>query len=64
LPRRACPPFPHDAVAIHREGITTAAAEGRVTPAGLRKLICITLLHELAHHFGMTEEELQALGYG
>lgn len=30
----------------------------------VRKQILITLLHELGHHFGMTEEELIALGYG
>ena len=60
------PPHLSDAVTIYREGIVaaTADADGRVTPAGLRKQIRITLLHELAHHFGMTEEELDELGYG
>jgi hypothetical protein len=41
----------------------TADADGRVTPAGLRKQIRITLLHELAHHFGMTDEKLEELGH-
>jgi hypothetical protein len=36
----------------------------RLTPAGLRKQIRITLLHDLAQRFGMTEEELDELGYG
>jgi predicted Zn-dependent protease with MMP-like domain len=60
------PPHLSDAVTIYREGIVaaTADADGRVTPAGLRKQIRITILHELAHHFGMTEEELDELGYG
>jgi len=30
----------------------------------LRKQIRITLLHEIGHHFGFDEEELQAIGYG
>jgi predicted Zn-dependent protease with MMP-like domain len=60
------PPHLSDAVTIYREGITAATADeyGRVTPAGLRKQIRITILHELAHHFGMTEDELDELGYG
>jgi predicted Zn-dependent protease with MMP-like domain len=29
----------------------------------LRKQILITLLHELGHHFGLTEERLAELGY-
>jgi predicted Zn-dependent protease with MMP-like domain len=60
------PPHLSDAVLIYREGIVAATADeyGRVTNAGLRKQIRITVLHELAHHFGMTEEELEELGYG
>ncbi len=30
----------------------------------LRKQIRITLLHEIGHHFGLEEEDLDALGYG
>lgn len=30
----------------------------------LRKQIRITLLHEIGHHFGFSEEELHAMGYG
>jgi predicted Zn-dependent protease with MMP-like domain len=60
--------LPHlsDSVMIYREGIfaETAEQDGRVTKEGLRKQIRITILHELAHHFGMTEEELDELGYG
>lgn len=29
----------------------------------LRKQIRITLLHEIGHHFGFTEEDLEAIGY-
>ena len=60
------PPHLSDAVTIYREGILAATADedGRVTREGLRKQIRITILHELAHHHGMTEEELEKLGYG
>ena len=55
-----------DVVTIYREGILTAAADrqGRITTKRLREEIRITILHELAHHHGLTEEELKKLGYG
>jgi predicted Zn-dependent protease with MMP-like domain len=54
-----------DAVTIFREGILSAAADdaGRIRPGRLRREIRITILHELAHHHGLGEEELRALGY-
>lgn len=30
----------------------------------LRKQIRITLLHEIGHHFGFSEDDLHAMGYG
>ncbi len=55
-----------DAVHIYREGIMTLASNhlGHVDPERLREQIRITLLHELGHHFGMSERDLQELGYG
>ena len=55
-----------DVVTIYREGIMAAAADrhGRVTTPRLRREIRITILHELAHYHGLTEEELADLGYG
>ena len=55
-----------DVVTIYREGILTAAADrrGLIRPGRLREQIRITILHELGHHHGMTEEELRQLGYG
>jgi predicted Zn-dependent protease with MMP-like domain len=55
-----------DVVTIYREGILTSAADrrGRIGINRLREQIRITILHELAHHHGMGEEELKALGYG
>ncbi len=54
-----------DVVNIYREGIWSTAADdrGRVTRKQLRHDIRITILHELAHHHGLTEEELEELGY-
>jgi predicted Zn-dependent protease with MMP-like domain len=55
-----------DVVTIYREGILSAAADrrGRISTEELRKQIRITILHELAHHHGLTEEDLRELGYG
>ena len=36
----------------------------RVSKRRLREEIRITLLHELAHYHGLTEDELDELGYG
>ena len=55
-----------DVVTIYREGILEAARGrgGRITIRRLRKEIRVTLLHELAHHHGLDEDELTELGYG
>jgi len=55
-----------DMVTIYREGILSAAADqdGRIGTDRLREEIRITILHELAHHHGMDEDELHKLGYG
>lgn len=55
-----------DVVTIYREGILAQArgADGRVRTGRLRREIRITLLHELAHHHGLDEDELRELGYG
>lgn len=33
-------------------------------PEDLRREIAVTVLHEIAHHFGITEERLEDLGWG
>ena len=55
-----------DVVTIYREGVLSAAssASGRVRSDRLRREIRITVLHELAHHHGLAEDELRELGYG
>ncbi len=54
-----------DVVTIYREGIVAMARDrrGRVALAELRRQIRITILHELAHHHGLTEKDLEELGY-
>ena len=55
-----------DVVTIYREGILTAAADrsGRIRNGRLRREIRITILHELGHHHGLSEDDLRAMGYG
>lgn len=57
-------PLP-DFVTIYRQGIIAAARDqaGRLRPRRLRKEIRTTILHELAHHHGIDEDELRELGY-
>ncbi len=52
-------------VKIYREGILSLSADrhGAVEPTELRRQIRITILHELGHHHGLGEEELEAMGY-
>jgi len=55
-----------DVVTIFREGVLASARgyDGRVRRDRLREEIRITVLHELAHHHGIDEDELWELGYG
>ena len=54
-----------DAVHIFREGILSMATDrrGRIDEEELRRQIRITILHELGHHHGFDEDDLEALGY-
>ena len=65
-----------DVVTIYREGILESARDARgrilaetidaatIDTGRLRSEIRITILHELAHHHGLDEDELHDLGYG
>jgi predicted Zn-dependent protease with MMP-like domain len=48
-------------IAIYRRPLE---ADFRDDPAELERQIQITVLHELAHYFGIDEERLDELGYG
>jgi len=54
-------------IRIFREGIIGIAGgwEGRVEEvnAAVAEQIRITILHEVGHHFGLEEEDLEQLGY-
>ncbi len=54
-----------DVVTIYREGILSASVgeDGRINTEELRRQIRITILHEIGHHYGMTEEDLRKVGY-
>ncbi len=47
---------------IFRRGILDAA--GGWDDAAIEEEIRITILHEIGHHFGLSEEDLERLGYG
>lgn len=55
-----------NAVTIYREGIMNLASSetGRLTEPELIRQIRITILHELGHHHGLDEDDLDELGYG
>jgi len=55
-----------DHIMIYREGIIASSVDGNgeVHDRELLRQIRITVLHELGHHFGLDEQELEAMGYG
>lgn len=57
-------PLP-EVIYIYREGIYALSLddEDYVDDAELARQIRITVLHEIGHHFGMTEEQLKRMGY-
>ncbi len=57
-------PLP-EVIYIYREGIFAQSLddEGYVDDEELARQIGITVLHEIGHHFGMTEAQLKRLGY-
>jgi predicted Zn-dependent protease with MMP-like domain len=48
-----------DKITIYRKPLVEAFAD----PAELEEEIRVTVLHELAHYFGIDEDRLQELGY-
>jgi predicted Zn-dependent protease with MMP-like domain len=62
--RSVNPQIPTDVIHIFREGILRLARRrGRYDDDELRRQIRITILHEVGHHFGLTEKDLRDLGY-
>ena len=61
-----------DVVTIYRKGILHLAVwrdgalqrDGQISEKELQRQIHITILHELGHHHGLSEQDLTELGYG
>ena len=61
-----------DVVTIYRKGILHLAVrrngagrrDGQISEQELQRQIRITVLHELGHHHGLSEQDLTDLGYG
>ncbi len=53
-------------ITIYRTGICLAARSNdpQLADESLRRQIHFTILHEIGHYFGMTEQDLQHYGYG
>lgn len=49
---------------IQRLAQEIASEQGASYDAELQRQIHITLLHEIGHHFGLDEDDLDRLGYG
>jgi predicted Zn-dependent protease with MMP-like domain len=62
LPERSVtePPLYPDAILVFREPLMAACS----SLDELEEEIAITLLHEVAHYLGLSEERLEELGYG
>jgi len=58
--RRSGDPIQPDTITIYRKTLERLYSE----PDVLREQIRVTVLHELAHYFGIGEERLEELGYG
>lgn len=52
--------FLPDTITIYRDPILAHAP----TPAEARRQIAITVIHEVAHHFGIDDDRLDELGWG
>jgi predicted Zn-dependent protease with MMP-like domain len=58
-------PIGPEGILIFRAGIIAMATtdEGKISRGELRRQIRITILHEVGHHYGLSEEDLKELGY-
>jgi predicted Zn-dependent protease with MMP-like domain len=54
-----------EGILIYRAGIMSMSrkADGKISRSELRRQIRITILHEVGHHYGLSEEDLKELGY-
>lgn len=52
-----------ETIHLFREGVLAQAGGWRAGDRAIQAEIRITILHEIGHHFGLEEEDLEALGY-
>ena len=56
-----------ETITIFREGILALVSERLESGASIEELLAheirVTILHEIGHHFGLDEDDLDALGY-
>ena len=54
-----------DVIHLYREGVLNLSRDpqGAIDQHELQRQIRITVLHELGHHHGLSEEDLEELGY-
>jgi predicted Zn-dependent protease with MMP-like domain len=52
-----------ETIHLFRKGIIEEAGGWEVGEDAIEEEIRITLLHEIGHHFGLEEEDLESLGY-
>lgn len=48
-----------DRITLYRRNIESAAGD----PAGVQEVVRVTVLHEIAHHFGIDDDRLDELGW-
>ncbi len=53
-----------ETIHIYRLGIIAEAGGDDADDAAVTEEIRVTLLHEIGHHFGLSEDDLEKLGYG
>lgn len=52
-----------ETIHLFRNGIVTAAGGWHAGDEAVAEEISVTLLHEIGHHFGLDEDDLERLGY-
>ena len=52
-----------ETIHLFREGIVDSAGGWEAGDAAVEHEIRVTLLHEIGHHFGLDEDDLEQLGY-
>ena len=56
-------PLAPEIIQLFRQGIVAAAGGWRAGDDAVAHEIRITVLHEVGHHFGLEEDDLEELGY-